>query len=76
MNPAATSPAADRPRVDTDAAPIAGYGVLNVNGAYPLAANWELFARLANVGDKLYETALGYAMPPRSLFVGVRYLPR
>ena len=64
------------PRVDTDGAPIAGYGVLDVHGSYPLAANWETFVRLANVGDKLYETALGYAMPPRSLFAGVRYLPR
>lgn len=63
-------------RVESDGSPIAGYGVVNLNGTYPLAERWELFARLANIGDKLYETANGYAMPPRSLYVGLRYRPR
>lgn len=63
-------------RVESNGDPIAGYGVLDVAATYPLVAGWEAFARLGNLGDKRYETAAGYAMPPRNLFVGVRYRPR
>ena len=63
-------------RVDVDDRELAGYGVLSLGAAVPLSRRWEAFGRLANIGDKVYETAYGYRMPPRSLFVGVRYLAR
>ncbi len=63
-------------RVDVDDRELAGYGVLSLSAAVPLNRRWEAFGRLANIGDKVYETAYGYRMPPRSLFVGVRYLAR
>ncbi len=63
-------------RVDSDRSEIAGYGVLSLHAAMPLNRQWELFGRLANLGDKVYETVYGYRMPPRSLFVGLRYAAR
>lgn len=62
-------------RVDSDRNEMPGYGVLSLNASVPLKGGWEAFGRLANLGDKVYETAYGYRMPPRSLFVGVRYRP-
>ena len=67
---------AQGPRVDSDGSTLAGYGVLNLDASAPLSRQWEVFGRLGNIGDKVYETAYGYRMPPRSLFVGVRYRPR
>ncbi len=63
-------------RIDAGDHRMAGYGVLDLTGAYVLDADWELFARLGNVGNKSYETGYRYAMPPRSLMLGVRYQPR
>ena len=60
-------------RYDTDGNRLAGYGVLDLDAAYPLREGWELFARLGNLTDRSYQTAYGYNMPPRSMFVGVRY---
>ncbi len=63
-------------RIDAGDRRMGGYGVLNLNAAYALDTSWELFARLGNLGDKLYETGYRYAMPPRSVFVGLRYQPK
>ena len=63
-------------RIDAGDHRMGGYGVLDLTGAYALDAGWELFARLTNVGDKPYETGYRYAMPPRSLLLGVRYQPK
>lgn len=60
-------------RFDTDGTRIAGYGVLDLNAVYPLGQRWDLFGRVGNVTDRRYETAWGYPMPPRTVFVGVRY---
>lgn len=60
-------------RVDSNGQPMAGYGILALTGTWPLAKGVDLFGRLENLGDKRYETAWGYAMPPRGVFVGVRY---
>lgn len=64
------------PRVDSDGNRMAGYGVLNFDASVALRDGWDVFARLANAGDKRYETAWGYNMPPRSVFVGLRYQPK
>jgi vitamin B12 transporter len=59
-------------RLDSVGESVAGYGVLHLNAAYPFSRRIEGFARLANLGDRVYQTASGYAMPPRSIFIGVR----
>ena len=63
-------------RQESNGKPIAGYGVVNLYASYPVTRQWESFVRLGNLSDKIYETASGYRMPPRSLFVGMRVLMR
>lgn len=63
-------------RVDAGNNRIAGYGVVDLSGAYALDTHWELFARLTNLGNKSYQTGYLYAMPPRALLVGLRYQPK
>ena len=60
-------------RIDSDMNRMAGYGVLDLDARRQLTQNLDLFARLGNLGDRRYETAWGYNMPPRTLFVGLRY---
>ncbi len=55
---------------------LGGYGRTDLWVQYALARDWRWEARLANAFDKRYETAYGYHQPGRTLFVGVRYLPR
>ena len=62
-------------RVDSNGAPMGGYGVLAATANYPLARGLDLFARLDNLSDRKYETVWGYNMPPRTVFVGLRYQP-
>lgn len=62
-------------RYDSDRNPMGGYGILSASATYPLQKGLDLFARLENLGDRRYETAWGYAMPPRTVFVGLRYQP-
>lgn len=59
-------------RLDSLGESVAGYGVMHLNAAYPFSRKIEGFARLANLSDKVYQTASGYAMPPRSIFIGIR----
>lgn len=35
---------------------VRGYGLLNLRASYRLDAHWELFARVANVADRRYES--------------------
>jgi vitamin B12 transporter len=60
-------------RVDTTGARMAGYAVVDARADYRVARHWQLFGWIGNLGDREYETASGYRMPPRTLFVGVRY---
>lgn len=54
---------------------LGGYGTLDLQADYALARAWTLGARLNNVSDKRFETALGYNQPGRELFVSLRYEP-
>ncbi len=63
-------------RFDTLGQRMGGYLFVDGRAAYRIDRDWELFARIGNLGDRDYETAAGYRSPPRSLFVGVRYAAR
>ena len=63
-------------RVDTRGEKMAGYGIVDLTAAWAVSTHWELFGRVGNVGDRAYETAAGYNMPGRTLFVGMRYAGR
>ena len=51
-------------------------GIVDLNLSRPVAPGWELLARVGNLGDRRYETAAGYRMPPRSLMLTARYTGR
>ena len=55
---------------------LAGYATLDLHAQWQLDRDWVLGARLNNVADRRYETALGYNQPDRALFVTLRYTPR
>ena len=52
---------------------LGGYALVNVHAAYRLAPEWTLSARVANLGDKLYEQVRGYNTAGRNLFVALAY---
>lgn len=62
-------------RHDANGQAMAGYGVLGLTAGYRLSRELELFARLDNLSDRVYETAWGYAMPPRTVLVGFSWRP-
>jgi vitamin B12 transporter len=58
------------------ASDLPGYALLNLSATTALARDWKLIARLDNLADKTYQTANGYAMPQRTLYVGVTWAPQ
>ncbi|MCA1799061.1 MAG: TonB-dependent receptor [Xanthomonadaceae bacterium] len=52
---------------------IGGYVLVNLSAQWALTPRWTLDARLENALDKRYETALGFPMAGRSLFVRARW---
>lgn len=55
---------------------LGGYGVVNLYASTTVARQWDLLARVDNVGDKAYQLARGYATPGRVFYVGLRWTPR
>lgn len=54
---------------------LAGYGLLNVSASTSLTPEWTFVGRVDNVGDRDYETALGYAVSGRSFYAGLKWAP-
>lgn len=59
-----------------NATPLAGFTTVDLQASYALARDWNVQAKLNNVGDRAYETALGYNQPGRQFFVTLRYTPK
>jgi len=55
---------------------LAGYGIVNLYASTTIAREWNLLARVDNVGDRDYQIARGYATGGRRFFVGLRWTPR
>jgi outer membrane receptor protein involved in Fe transport len=49
-----------------------GRRVIDVGGALHLTRHVQFFGRVTNLFDRAYEEVLGYRMPGRMLFAGVR----
>jgi outer membrane cobalamin receptor len=49
-----------------------GYAVVDLGGSYHVVRGVEVFARVMNLFDRAYEEALGYPLPGRTAFAGVR----
>lgn len=55
---------------------LGGYAVANLFAAWQVDKDWSLEGRVNNLFDRVYENAWAYAVPGRSLFVGLRYTPK
>lgn len=55
---------------------LAGYGLVNLYASATIAREWNLLARIDNVGDRNHRLARGYATPGRTFFVGLRWTPK
>jgi len=55
---------------------LPGYGRLDLSAEHQLSSDWRLQLRLNNVGNKRYETALGYNQPGRALFANLTWQPQ
>ena len=61
---------------DANKTALAGYTTVDLQASYAFARDWNLQAKLNNVGDREYETAQGYNQPGRQFFVTLRYTPK
>ena len=61
---------------DANKTALAGYTTVDLQASYAFARDWNVQAKLNNVGDREYETAQGYNQPGRQFFVTLRYSPK
>ncbi|MES2280888.1 MAG: TonB-dependent receptor [Pseudomonadota bacterium] len=54
---------------------LPGYALVNLSVSTHLSRDWKFMAKLDNVTDKDYQTAIGYAMSRRALYVGLTWAP-
>ena len=59
-----------------NAKPLASYTTVDLQASYAFARDWNVQAKLNNVGDREYETAQGYNQPGRQFFLTLRYSPK
>lgn len=52
---------------------VAGYATLDLRGEYWLTEEWRLQAKVTNLLDADYETALDYNQPGQAVYFSVRY---
>jgi len=52
--------------------PLRAYAVLDLTASWPVGERLELYGRIENLWNERYQTAAGYASPPRGAFVGAR----
>ena len=64
-------------RQDSDSTNVTlpGYALLNLSATRALSRNWRTVVKLDNLTDKAYQTANTYAMPGRTLYVGLTWAP-
>jgi vitamin B12 transporter len=55
--------------------PMGTYALYGLDASRRFAPAWSVVARVDNVSDHAYQTALNYASAPRTVFVGVRWAP-
>ncbi|MDB5966613.1 MAG: TonB-dependent receptor [Polaromonas sp.] len=55
---------------------LPGYALVNLSVSTQLSRDWKFMAKLDNATDKDYQTAIGYAMARRALYLGVSWAPQ
>jgi vitamin B12 transporter len=56
--------------------PLASYTTIDLHAEHRLPGDWRLQFKLANLTDRVYETAYGYNQPGRAAHVTLRWQPR
>lgn len=54
---------------------LPGYALVNLSVSTQLSKDWKFMAKLDNATDKDYQTAIGYGMARRALYVGLTWAP-
>jgi vitamin B12 transporter len=54
---------------------LPAYTLINLGAQWQVSRDWRLLARINNVGDERYQLANSFAMPGRSVFVGLSWAP-
>lgn len=55
---------------------LGGYGTVDIQASRALGQGWSVEGKVVNLGDKFYQTALGYNQSGRSAYVTLRYQPK
>ena len=55
---------------------LGGYGTVDVHASKAVGKDWSVEGRVINLGDKFYQTAMGYNQPGRSAYITLRYQPK
>lgn len=55
---------------------LGGYGTVDLYADWQFARDWSLQAKVNNLGDKEYETAMGYNQPGRAAYLTLRWQPK
>jgi vitamin B12 transporter len=55
---------------------LGGYGIVDVYARKPLGKDWSMEGRVVNLGDKFYQSAMGYNQPGRAAYITLRYQPQ
>jgi len=56
----------------SNVARLKGYTLVDLRASYPINETLEVYGRVENVGDEVYETTRNYGVAGRGTFVGVR----
>ena len=64
------------PSYTTTAVVLPAYTTIDVHAQYQLLRDWSVQARMANVTDKRYETAYGFAQLGRAAYLTLKWTPR
>ncbi|MES2510513.1 MAG: TonB-dependent receptor [Pseudomonadota bacterium] len=54
---------------------LPGYALVNLSVSTQISRDWKFMAKLDNATDKDYQTAIGYGMARRALYVGLTWAP-
>ncbi len=60
---------------ESETSRMGGYGLLAVFANWRLTPEWQLEGRVANLANKSYTTAIGYASPGRASQISLRWTP-
>ncbi|MES2979025.1 MAG: TonB-dependent receptor [Pseudomonadota bacterium] len=55
---------------------LGGYGLLGASASMQFAPDWSLLFRVDNATDRVYQQVGNYAMPGRTLYVGLSWQPK